>query len=63
MATESELAAEEERLFRKRMDLLSSATLREPSEIGKAIEMQDAIRRKAGKWNASKLIRKWRDAN
>jgi hypothetical protein len=45
----------------KRFELLVSSRLRRKSNIIKAVEVQDRIRKKAGVWEGSKEIRKWRD--
>ena len=49
-------------LFRKRMEILSGAKLRETDRMNSAIKMQDEIRSKIGLWRGSEEIRKWREA-
>lgn len=47
--------------IRSRFELLVSARLRRKANIEKAVKIQDRIREKAGEWQASKQVRKWRD--
>ncbi len=54
-------AREEADIIKSRFDLLVSARLRRKTNIKKAIEIQDRIMEKAGNWQASEQIRKWRD--
>ena len=49
-------------VFRKRTEILAGAKLRETDRISAAVKIQDNIRSKAGKWNGSREIRKWREA-
>lgn len=62
MATETQKHMDDLDLFRKRIEILSGARLRETDRINSAIRIQDDIRAKAGKWNGAREIRKWRDA-
>jgi len=48
-------------VFRKRMEVLVGARLKE-RDAKKAAEIQDSIRKKISKWNGAKEIRKWRDS-
>ena len=61
-ATETQKQVDELELFRKRIEILSGAKLRETDSINSAIQVQDAIRTKIGKWNGAREIRKWREA-
>ena len=49
-------------LYRRRMEILSGAALRETDRIISAVQVQDSLRAKIGKWGGSKEIRKWREA-
>ena len=48
-------------LFQKRIEIISGAKLRDTDRISNAINIQDSIRAKIGKWNGSLEIRKWRE--
>ena len=64
MATVSEIQKQFDdlELFRKRVEILEGAKLREKDRISSAIGLQDSIRAKSGKWSGAKEIRKWREA-
>lgn len=62
IATETQKQFDDLELFRKRIEILEGAKLREKDRISSAIELQDSIRAKSGKWNGAKEIRKWREA-
>ncbi len=62
MAAETQRRMDDLEVFRKRAEILSGAKLMETDRISSAIKIQDSIRFKAGKWNGSKEIRKWREA-
>ena len=62
MVTETHKNMDDLELFRKRVEILSGAKLRETDRINSAIEVQDNIRAKIGKWNGVREIRKWREA-
>jgi len=49
-------------LFQRRIEILAGAKLREKDRIKAAVELQNKIRKKIGKWQGSKEIRKWREA-
>ena len=59
--TETQKNIDDLELFKKRVEILSGAKLRETDRINSAIEIQDTIRAKIGKWNGVKEVRKWRD--
>lgn len=61
-ATETQKQFDDLELFRKRIEILEGAKLREKDRISYAIDLQDSIRIKSGKWNGAKEIRKWREA-
>lgn len=61
-ATETQKQFDDLELFRKRIEILEGAKLREKDRMGYAISLQDSIRTKSGKWNGAKEIRKWREA-
>ena len=48
-------------LFQKRMEILSGARLKETDKMETAIKIQDAVRSKAGVWQGSKEIKRWRE--
>ena len=62
MITQAQKQIDDLEFFRKRMEILSGAKLREKDRIISAIEIQDCIRAKAGKWYGAKEIRKWRES-
>ena len=62
MTTEIQKQMDDLELFRKRIEILSGAKLREIDSISSAIKVQDSIRAKVGKWNGTREIRKWRNA-
>ena len=61
-ATEIQKQMDNLELFRKRIEILSEARLREIDGITSAIKVQDSIRAKVSKWNGAREIKKWRDA-
>lgn len=61
MVIETQKNIKDLELFRKRLEILSGAKLREIDSITSAVLVQDNIRAKTGKWNGSKEIRKWRN--
>ena len=61
MVTDTQKQLDNLDLFRKRIEILSGAKLRETDRISSAINLQDNIRAKAGKWNGAIEIRKWRE--
>ncbi len=56
------VAKEDIDVIRSRFELLMGARLRRKANIEKAVKIQNRIREKAGDWQASKQIRKWRDS-
>ena len=62
MAAETQKRMDDLEVFRNRTEILAGAKLRETDRISAAVKTQDSIRSKAGKWNGSKEIRKWREA-
>lgn len=48
--------------FKKRIEILTGAQLREVDRVNTAITIQDNIRKKINNWNGVKEIRKWREA-
>jgi len=49
-------------LFQRRIEILAGARLRERNRIKSAVELQNKIRKRIGKWHGSAEIRKWRAA-
>ncbi len=47
-------------LFKKRMELLVGAKLKETNKTKEAMKVQDRIRAKIGDWKGSEEIKKWR---
>ena len=62
MATETQRQMDDLELFRKRIEILSGAKLRETDRMNSAVKTQDAIRSKIGAWHGSEEIRRWREA-
>lgn len=60
MAVETEEQNDNLDLYRRRIEILSGAKLREKGRINSAVRTQDSIRAKIGKWNGAKEIGKWR---
>jgi len=48
-------------IIQKRLKILFSQTIENRYKIKDAIKIQDKLRKKSGKWNATEFIRKWRD--
>ena len=48
-------------IIQKRLKILFSQSVENRGKIKEAIKIQDELRKKSGKWNASEIIRKWRD--
>ena len=61
LTTEIQKQMDNLEIFRKRVEILSGARLRETENINSAVRIQDSIRAKTGKWNCAREIRKWRD--
>ena len=61
LTTEIQKQMDNLEIFRKRVEILSGARLREVDNINSAVQIQDSIRAKTGKWNGAREIRKWRD--
>lgn len=62
MMAETQRQMDDLEIFRNRAEILAGAKLRETDRISAAVKVQDSIRSKAGKWNGSREIRKWREA-
>lgn len=62
MAIEVEKQLDNLDLFQRRIEILAGAKLRERDRIKAAVELQNRVRKKIGKWQGSKEIRKWREA-
>jgi len=48
-------------IIQKRLKILFSQIIENRDKVKEALEIQDKIRKKSGKWNATEFIRKWRD--
>lgn len=48
-------------IVQKRLKILFSQVMENRDRIKDAIKIQDKLRKKSGRWNATKIIRKWRD--
>lgn len=63
MESKSSRKSEDIEKIQKMFELMRTSKLRDKNSIGKAMEKQDNIRKKAGKGKSlSAEIRKWRDA-
>lgn len=60
--TETQKHMDDLELFKRRIEIMEGAKLRETDRIDAAIKLQDSIRAKVGKWDGSREIRKWREA-
>ncbi len=47
-------------IYKRRIEIMVGARLRENAAVNKAIEIQDRLREKIGKWQGSEEIKKWR---
>lgn len=52
--------AEKLSLYKRRMELLVGARVRDKSDISSAVKIQDKLRKKIGSWQGSEEIKKWR---
>ncbi|MCD6171763.1 MAG: hypothetical protein J7J36_05055 [Thermoplasmata archaeon] len=48
-------------IIQKRLKILFSYTIENRDKIKEAMEIQDKLRKKSGKWNATEFIRRDRD--
>ncbi|MBS3113647.1 hypothetical protein J4448_00965 [Candidatus Woesearchaeota archaeon] len=60
MVTQTNVKVDDLELFKKRVEILLGESLKETDRMDDSVKIQDSIRRKAGKWQGSKEIKRWR---